>query len=169
MRDLIDWLTDDKQANLFEILVGLGLNLLFLGLAAVLLWPLGSLPLAGRLLQGFLVLWAGVAAASAGLGLLHAALRINLYDRYNLFVGSNLAVSAGAVIAWAAFAAATIQSAASGAAGWAAVILYAIGLLSCLSAHYVVSAFFQGTIYRLVNLPVAALSFLVFSLWMAWR
>jgi len=43
--------------------------------------------------------------------------------------------------------------------------LYFTGLLSCYVAFNVVSAFYTGQIYKLVNLAVALVSFAAFCVW----
>lgn len=54
---------------------------------------------------------------------------------------------------------------AAGAAIGIAAVLYLTGLLSCLVALQAVSAVFRGAIYRLVNLAVAVITFVLFSVW----
>ena len=54
---------------------------------------------------------------------------------------------------------------AAGAPIWIAIILYTIGVVSCWVACVIVAAFYMGSIYRMVNLALAALSFIVFSVW----
>lgn len=138
MGAFIDWLLHDDQKDLFEFLVALSLNLLFLALAALVLWPLGRLPLAIALAKGFGVLWIAVWATGGGLQM-----------------------------GWSAFAALTVSDLGAGASFWTAAILAVVGALACLAAYYVVSSVYQGAIYRLVNLPLALISFLVFSVWPA--
>jgi hypothetical protein len=68
---------------------------------------------------------------------------------------------------WSAFAALTVHISVAGAPRWIALILYFVGVLSCLVAFYVVSAFYQGHIYRMISLPLTLISFIVFSVWPA--
>jgi hypothetical protein len=70
-------------------------------------------------------------------------------------------------IGWAAFATITIHYFVSGAPFWTRVILYLVGGVSCLIAFFAVSSFYQGHIYKLVSLPLALLSFIVFAVWPA--
>jgi hypothetical protein len=58
-----------------------------------------------------------------------------------------------------------IHDTATGASIWIAIILYAIGVVSCWVACVIVAAFYMGSIYRMVNLALAALSFIAFSVW----
>lgn len=57
MGDLSRWLLHQDQKELFEILFAISLNLFFLALIALLLWPLGWLGLAFRLTKGYGILW----------------------------------------------------------------------------------------------------------------
>ncbi len=167
MGDIGDWLLHDDQHNLFEALVAFALNLLFLVLVALLLWPLGKLPLALSLAKGYGILWIALWTTALLLTWVQRALRINLYDRGNLYIFSNLAVSGGLQIGWAAFAVLTTYGYVTGAPLWVAVILYLVGLFSCLVAFYVVASCYQGAIYKLVTMPLALISYLLFSVWPA--
>ena len=82
-------------------------------------------------------------------------------------MNSNLAVSCLLQIGWSSFAAFTVHSFAAGAPLWLAVVLYLVGVISCLVAFFVVSAFYQGHIYKLISLPLTLISFIVFSVWPA--
>lgn len=48
---------------------------------------------------------------------------------------------------------------------WKAVVVYVIGLVSCYVAAVIVGAFYVGGLYRMINLGVAAISFVTFSIW----
>jgi hypothetical protein len=56
MGEIIQWRLREDQKDLFEILVVLTLNILFL-LIVLLLWPLGRLALVFDLAKGFGILW----------------------------------------------------------------------------------------------------------------
>ncbi len=161
------WLLQDDQKDLFEILVAIALNVVFLALIALLLWPLGKPALALRLAKGYSILWLVTFLTVVVLNRVHRLFRMNLYDRANAFVISNLAVSCVLQAGWSAFAALTVQSLVVGTPVWSAVALYIVGFLSCLIASFAVSSFYQGQIYRLVSLPLALVSFVVFSVWPA--
>ena len=94
-----------------------------------------------------------------------SALGVNMDDRYNAFVLSNLAVSATLLVAWAAFAALTFGGAAADAAIWRAALLYLLGLFSCHMAFTVMGEFYSGTFYRYNNLPIMAVAYVVFCAW----
>ena len=165
MGDLVDWLVHDKQKDLFEVLVALVLNILFLALAALLLWPLGRLGLVPELAKGYGILWMATCIAIVLMSRIHRWLRVNLYDHGNAYIISNLVVSCALQAGWSAFAALTVRSAVAGVPIGSAVLLYLVGTLSCLSTFFVVSAFYQGHLYKLVSLPLALVGFLLFSVW----
>ena len=167
MRDLVKRLTDDDQKDLFEILVALVLNVLFLGLIALGLWLLDRQVLALRLAKGYGVLWIVVGGAAVLVPRIQSLFRVGLYERANAYVFSNLAVSCFLQAGWAAFAALSVRGFVAGARGWVVVVLYLVGVLSCLIAFFAVSSVFQGAIYRLVSLPLALAGFVVFSVWPA--
>ena len=164
---LIDWLVLDEQRNLFEAVLALVLNILFLALAALLLWPLDRLRLALVLTQGYGFLWVVTPIAAVVVGRIQHWFRVNLYDHANAYVVSNLAVSCLLQVGWAAFAALAVRSFVVGIPTWSAVLLYLAGALSCLIAFFVVSAFYQGHLYKLVSLPLALVGFLIFCVWPA--
>lgn len=157
----------DDQKDLFEILVALVLNIFFLLLIALLLWPPGKATLVLSLAKGYGVLWVVLWAMATLVHRIQSWFRVNLYDRPNTFMISNLAVSCFLQAGWAAFAVLTIHRFVPGVPVWGLVLLYLAGVLSCLAAYFAVSAFYQGSLYRLVSLPLALVSFLVFSLWPA--
>jgi hypothetical protein len=161
------WLLHDNQKALFEILVAGALNVVFLALIALLLWPLDRLPLALRLAKGYGVLWIAASVSIVLIHRIHRLLRVDLYTHADAYVLSNLAVSCLLQAGWAAFAALAVHSFTAGTSIWIVTGLYVAGLLSCLIAFYAVSSFYQGHIYKLASLPVTAVSFLVFSVWPA--
>lgn len=167
MGDFGNWLLHEDQKDLWEIVVASVLNILFLVLIALLLWPLGSPMLAWRLAKGYSVLWGMVYFATMLGSRIQDYFRVNIYDHPDAFVYSNLAVSSILQIGWSAFAALVVQSFVAGASLWIMLILYFVGALSCLIAFFVVSAFYQGHIYRLISLPLALVAYIVFSVWPA--
>ena len=161
------WLMHEDQKDLWEILVASVLNIVFLVLIALLLWPLGSPMLAWRLAKGYSVLWGMVYVASMLVNRIQDYFRVNMYDHPDAFVYSNLAVSCSLQFGWSAFAVLTLQSFVGSASLWIVSVLYLVGVLSCLVAFFVVSAFYQGHIYRFISLPLALVNFIVFSVWPA--
>ncbi len=141
--------------------------LIVLAVVVLLLWPLGRLPLAIDVARSFGLFYLVVWAAAAVLGTIQQRFRINLYDRGDLFLLSNGALSGFLVTGWAAWTALVVRGSAAGAPLWTATILYAAGLLTIHAAYSVVSAFYPGTFYRYTNLPLAAAAFVLFSFWPA--
>lgn len=167
MKQIIDWLMEDEQAYLLELVFALAVNLIFLALAALALWPLGRAALALTLAKGYVVFWLTVRATAGALAVLQRAFRVNLYDHPDAYVISGLVVGGLTQAGWSAYAALAARSFTAGASAWAAVALHAVGALSCLAAFYVVSAFYQGHVYKFVNVTLAALGFAVFAAWPA--
>jgi hypothetical protein len=167
MYQIIDWLMDDERKDLLEVVFALAVNLLFLALAALLLWPLGRAALALSLAKGYVVFWLTVRATSGALALVQRAFRVNLYDRSDAYVISGLAVGGLMLAGWSAFAALAVRGFTADASNWVAVALYAVGALSCVAAFYVVSAFYQGHIYKFINIALAPLSYALFAAWPA--
>lgn len=157
----------DEQKNLFEILVASAINVVFLALIVALLWPLGRPSLAFRLAKGYVVLWVLTCVAALLGNRIQEFFRVNIYDRPNVYVNSNLAVSCFLQVGWSAFAALTVHSFVPGASVWIVVTLYLVGVLSCLIAYFAVSSLYQGHIYKLISLPLALICFIVFSVWPA--
>ncbi len=161
----IQWLIHDEQKDLFEFLVALALNLVFLALSALLLWPLAKLALVWSMLKGHILLWLIIFVTAVLLNMVQRFFRMNMYDRANAYIGSALAVCCLLLLGWAAFAALAVQSFVNGGSVWTGVILYLVGGLSCLSAFFSVGSFYQGAVYKLVSMPLALVGFLIFSLW----
>ena len=157
------WLMQDEQKELFEILVALVLNVVFLTVLTLLLWPLGRSLLALRLAMGYGVLWV-LTWAFAMLGnRIQDYFRVNIYDRANAFVFSNLAVSCLLQVGWAIFAAHLVRRFIPGAETVIALMLGIVGLVSCFVAFFAVTSFYHGHIYKLISLPLGLLSFIVFA------
>jgi hypothetical protein len=167
MGEIIQWLVHDDQNDLFEFLVALILNILFLALSALLLWPLGRLMLALGLAKGYGILWIVIFVTAVLLNGIQRFFRMNIYEHFNAYVISTLAASCFLQMGWSVFAALTVNSFVTGVPIWIVVILYLTGGLSCLIAFFAVSSIYQGQIYKLISLPLALVGFLVFSLWPA--
>jgi hypothetical protein len=85
---------------------------------------------------------------------------------FDAFLYSNLAVAVVLVTCWSAFVALNVRDFA-GAPFWPAALVYVVGFLSSFVGWMVVSAFFQGIFYKLVNLPVVFGCYILFALWPA--
>jgi hypothetical protein len=167
MGEIASWLLHEDRKDLFEVLFALVLNILFLALISLLLWPLNLLRLAWDLAKDYGVLWIVIFVTAPFVSRLQAWFRMDLYDRSGAYVISNLAVSCLLQVGWSAAAALTVHRFVGGVSAWTVIALYLVGALSCLIAFFAVSSFYQGAIYKLVSLPLALVSFLVFSAWPA--
>jgi hypothetical protein len=167
MGEFSKWLLHDDQKELFDYLFANVQNVAFLALAALLLWPLGQSATAWRLTKGYWLFWIVMSLTAAALVLFRRVFRVGLDERLDAYVISALVVSGFLQVGWSAFAALVVRDPASGAPVLTAVVLYLVGLLSCWVAYNIVSAFYMGSIYRLVNLCLAAAAFVLFSVWPA--
>lgn len=159
------WLLHDDQKEFFDYLFALFVNILFVALLMLVLWPLERVNMAVRLAKGFWMFWTVLIATSAVLALVQRYFRIDLYERYNAYVISGLALSGIVQIGWSAFAAPVTRSFAANASVWVAIVLYGAGVVSAYVASVIVGSYYSGSLYRMVNAAVAILSFVVFSVW----
>jgi len=158
-------LLHEDQKEFFDYVFALALNAVFLVLIAALLWPMGRSTMALTLAKGYWIFWTAVIVTACVLALLQRIFRMDLYDHFDAYVITGLVFSGFVQVGWSAFAAPVVHHIAAGAPIWMAIILYAIGVISCWVASVIVAAFYMGSIYRIVNLALAALSFIVFSVW----
>jgi hypothetical protein len=165
MGTISQWLTHEDQKDLFEVVFAITLNILFLALVALLLWFMGRVLLTLALAKGYGVLWISIFVSVVLVNFAHRLFQVNIYDHANTYVISNLAVSSILQVSWSGFAASAVYKFTPGASTSVVVMLFGIGLLSCLTAHFAVSSFFQGHIYRLVSLPLSLVIFVSFSVW----
>lgn len=165
MGEFSKWLLHEDQKEFFDYLFALVMNIVFVGLIALLLWPLGHASLALRLAKGYWIFWTVLIATNAVLALVQHYFRVNLYERYNTYVISGLALSGFLQIGWSAFSAPIIRSFAAEASIWVDIVLYAIGVVGSYVAAIVVGAYYTGGIYRMVNSALAILTFILFSVW----
>ena len=157
----------DDRKELFEYVFAVALNVLFLGVAALVLWPLGRAAMALELAKGYAIFWGVLLLTAAALIFVRRLLRIDIDSHFDAYVMSALALSALLQIGWCAFAAVTVDTFAATATGWIAAVLYVVGALACYVAYVAVSAFYMGSLYRMVNLGIALASYIVFSVWPA--
>ncbi len=165
MGQFANWLLHEEQKELFDYLFANVLNILFLVFTALLLWPLGQAMMAWRLTKGYWVFWIALILTSVVLLILQRVFRVDLYSRYDVYVISGLVLSGLLQAGWSAFAALVVHDFAAATRTWVDVVLYGAGLFSCYVACVIVSAFYMGGIYRMVNLPLAILSYIVFCVW----
>jgi hypothetical protein len=167
MGEFAKWLLHEDQKEYFDYLFAIVLNAVFLVLIALLLWPLGRATMAFRLAKGYWMFWTGVIVTASVLALLQRIFRMDLYSHFDAYVISALILSGFVQVGWSAFAAPVVVNFIADAPVWIAIILYAVGVLSCYVASVIVAAFYMGSLYRLVNPILAILSFIVFSVWPA--
>ena len=150
-----------------DLLIALVLNLIFIGLAALLLWPLGKTTLSLRLAKGYVVFWIVTAITAIGLYQMQRLFRIDIDERVNAYVLSNLAHGLFLLLGWSAFSAISVHSSVAGMTIWPLMILWTIGVMSSVVALVVVTTIHRGVVYRLVNVIATVVSFLVFAIWPA--
>ncbi len=167
MGAIAKWLLHDDQKELFDYVFANALNLIFLALTALVLWPLDKATMTLHLAKGYWLFWIVMVVTSGVLLLLQRIFRMDLYSRFDAYVISALVLSGFLQAGWSAFAALLVRNFVADATGWVAVIVFALGVLSCYVACVIVGAFYMGGLYKMVNLALAILSFIMFSLWPA--
>ena len=159
--------TEADSKTLWELIFAGGSTLLFLGLSALFLWPFGKATLAIQLAKGYVVFWVVLSFASWVLGLRHRMFRVESDPPSSTYVFTNLGLSAFLQVGWSAFAVLAVSRFLAGSSIWLAVGLHLTGFLSSLVASVMVGAFYQGTLYKFVNGPLALVSYIVFAVWPA--
>jgi uncharacterized membrane protein len=159
------WLLQDEQKEFFDYLFALVLNAVFLLLIALLLWPLGRAGMTWRLAKAYWIFWTVVIVVACLVALAHRIFRMDLYSHANAYVITGLVSGGFLQVGWSAVVAPIISDSLSGASVWVAIVLFAIGLVSCWVAAVIVAAFYRGSLYRMVNLALALASFVLFSVW----
>lgn len=150
-----------------DLLITLGLNLIFLALTALLLWPLGQTMLSLRLLKGYVVFWTVTVITAVALYLVQRWFRVDSETHVDAYVISNLGHAVILLIGWSAFATLAVHGFVGGIRTWPAVILWIVGAFSSVVAFVVITSFYRGSIYRVINVSVSLFSFAVFALWPA--
>lgn len=167
MGEFTRWLLHEEQKEVFELFFASVYTLLFVALMALLLWPFGAAALALKLGKGLWVLWI-LLALTVLVGLvLRRVFRVDFDAHLDAYTIASLVASAALQTGWSAFAALAAREYAASASLWGAVVVYFVGLFSCHVAFVVVSAYYFGHLYKNVNLPLGAASFILFSLWPA--
>ena len=167
MGEFAKWLMHEDQKELFDYLFALVLNILFVVLTGLMLWPFRKAALAWRFTKGYWIFWTVVIVTSAVLALVQRRLRVDLYSRGNAYVISGLVLSGFLQLGWSAYAAPLVRSAIADASTLVMIVLYGVGVVSSYVAAVIVGAFYTGGLYRMVNFALAILSFIVFSIWPA--
>ena len=165
MRQFGKWLLREEQKELFDYLFAIVLNAVFLVVIALLLWPLGRVGLVWRLTKAYWMFWAAVIVIASLVAFAQRIFRMDLDSHANAYVITGLVTGGFLQVGWAAYVAPIIHDAVVDGSVWVAIVLYAISLVSCWVASVIVAAFYLGTLYRMVNLALALVSFIVFSVW----
>ncbi|MEY2488077.1 MAG: hypothetical protein QOC70_19 [Verrucomicrobiota bacterium] len=158
--------TEDDRKTSWELIFIGGLTLLFLGLSALVLWPFGKATLTIHLAKGYGLFWAVLALTSWMIALGCRMLRVETDPPSTIYVVMNLCVSAFLQAGWSAFAALTVRNF-MGASTGTTVALWAVGFVSSYVGFAIAGLFYQGTLYKLINAPLALLGYVVFAVWPA--
>lgn len=148
-----------------DFLIALALNFGFMTLTAVLLLALGRTPLAPRLTKGYVILWLVAVSTAALLSRLQKFFRVDTDTHSDAYVILNFSHALFLLAGWSAFAALTVRAFVSGAPVSVAATLWLVGFASSYVAFIVLSSLYPGRVYKMVNAPVALISFLVFAVY----
>lgn len=159
--------TEAESKTLWELIFAGGFTALFLGLSALLLWPFGKVTLAIQLAKGYAIFWVVLSFASWVLGLIHRMFRVESDPPSSTYVFTNLGLSAFLQVGWPAFAVLAVSGFLAGSSTLLVAGLHLTGFLSSLVASVLVGAFYQGTLYKFVNGPLALASYIIFAIWPA--
>lgn len=159
------WLLHEDQKEFFDYLFAVVLNAVFLALITLLLWPVGRATMALQLAKGFWIFWTAVILVSCLLVLGQKITRMDLNSHFDAYVITGLIVGGFLQMGWSAFLAPVLHNFTAGASVWVTIVLYGVGVVSCYVAFVIVAAFYMGAIYKFVNLILALVSFIVFSVW----
>jgi hypothetical protein len=165
MGEFSKWLLHEDQKELFDYVFAVVLNICFLALTTLVLWPLGGATFALHLAKGYWVFWTVVIFTNSVLVLGQRFFRMDLYSHFNTYVISGLALSGFLQIGWSAFVALAVRNSITNMSVWMAVLVIVGGVTSCYVATVIVGAYYAGGIYRTVNPGLAVLSFVVFTIW----
>jgi ABC-type Fe3+-siderophore transport system permease subunit len=161
------WILHEDQKEAFEFFFASALTAVFLAVVALAFWPLGRASLALDLLKGYWVLWIAISWTAVPLFIWQRLCRVDLYSHPDAYVISGLALSGFLQAGWSAFAAIAARDAAAAAPAWLAVVLYLVWLFSCYVAAVSIATYYQGHIYKFVNLLLSVLTYALFCVWPA--
>jgi hypothetical protein len=158
--------TDWREMGLLVSIV-LGINVVFVLLAAPVYWLLGVPKMIGPLALGFAALWAVLLGVFVFSQAIEYFFRLNLYDHSTRYILLNASLSAVPLLGWSATMALRAHQFAAGATIGVTIALFVIGFLACYTAHTVFTGFFHGQIYVLINIIVTLGGYLMFAFWPA--
>jgi hypothetical protein len=156
-------ITEGDRKTLWETITAALFLAVFLTVASLSLWPAGKAVLVLRLAKGYALFWVVLALASWLVNILFRISRIESDPPSTPYVFTNIAASAFLQMGWSAFAALTVTSLLAGASTGLSIGLHAVGFVSSLVASVMVGVFYQGTLYKFVNGPLALISYIVFA------
>jgi hypothetical protein len=157
----------DDNKTLWELIAAGLFLVVFLAIAALSLWGMGKAGLVFRLTKGYALFWVVLSLASWVLRFVQQMLRVEFDPPSNVYVFTNLGLSAFLQAGWSPFAALTVGSVLAGSSTGLTVGLHLVGFISSLVASGMVGVFYQGTLYKLVNAPLAVISYIAFVVWPA--
>ncbi|HYV13834.1 MAG TPA: hypothetical protein VE980_23205 [Pyrinomonadaceae bacterium] len=167
MGEFSKWLLHEDQKEFFDYVFAIVLNICFLVLATLVLWPLGRATFALSLAKGYWVFWTVVIITSTVLVLIQRFFRMDLYSHFDAYVISGLVLSGFLQLGWSAFVALAVRNSITNMSVWMAVVMITVGVISCYVAAVIVGAFYVGGLYRLMSLFLGILSFILFIIWPA--
>lgn len=138
---------------------------------------MGKAMFAFELAKGFGVFWVVIMISIVLMLLIERTLKISPDTHFNAYVFSNLVFSIFIMMGWAAFVGVTLSNIeglsfwritffdVESLSFWIRMSLYIIGFLSCYIAFAVLTSFYSGNIFKVVNLPLALVSYLIFAIW----
>lgn len=153
--------------ELVGFVVALALNVIFIALVALLLWPLGKGMLALRLAKGYGVLWVVAVISAVFVERVQRILRLDIYSHADAYVFSNLGHCIVVLAGWSAFSSGLVHTFVIDTPVWLTGVLWLVGALSSHLAFIVISSFYPGQVYTLINAGVAFVSFVLFAIWPA--
>ena len=165
MGEFSKWLLHEDQKEFFDYLFALVLNIAFVGIALLVLWPFGYSYLAWRMAKGYWIFWTVLIVTSMLMILAQRIFRMDLYERFDAYVISGLLVSGFIQLGWSAFVAPLVRNAVADTSLGMAIVLYGFGVVSCYVAAVIVGVYYMGGLYRMVNSALAIVSFILFSVW----
>ncbi len=153
--------------SVIDFLIPIVLNLLFIVIAALVLWPMGKTVLAFQLAKGLIVFWVITFVSVVVVAQVQRLLHISSDSHEIAFVISNLIHGMFLVVGWSAFASIVVHEATAGAGTGAAVVLWIVGIFSSAMAYVVITTFHRGSIYTLFNVLVTTVSLVICGVWPA--
>ena len=152
---------------MIDFVIPIVINLVFLIIVTLILWPMGKIQLSFQLGKGFIVFWLITLVSIVVVAAIQRRLRMSIYEHFTAFVISNLIHGLILLSCLAAFVSIAIHNATESGAFVVTVLLWIVGVLSCAVAHLILTTFHKGTIYALSNFVVTIVSFAVFGIWPA--